>query len=90
MSETSNTTGYYVTCIKCGKIHQKGVAADATFICARCGYENYVYLRHGVQIEMPAMQMQDRQFLNRVRRFASSLEQLARAEQEDTLLEEKN
>ena len=27
------------------------------FICPKCGYENYVYLKHGVQIEMPAAQL---------------------------------
>ena len=88
MSET-NKTGYCVACLKCGKIHQRGFAADSIFICPKCGYENYVYLRHGVQIEMPAAQMQRQQFLSRVRKFASSLEQLARDEQEDTLLKEK-
>lgn len=87
MSETSKT-GYCVTCMKCGKIHQKGFVADAVFICPKCGYENYIYFRHGVQIEMPASQMQSQQFLSRVRKFASSLEQLARAEHEDTLLDE--
>ena len=37
----SGKTGYCVTCLKCGKIHQKGYAADAIFICPKCGYENY-------------------------------------------------
>lgn len=88
MMRESGKTGYCVTCLKCGKIHQKGYAADAIFICPKCGYENYVYLKNGVQIEMPAAQMQSQQFLARVRKFALSLEQLTRDEKEETLLEE--
>ena len=88
MMRESGKTGYCVTCLKCGKIHQKGYAADAIFICPKCGYENYVYLKNGVQIEMSAAQMQSQQFLARVRKFALSLEQLTREEKEDTLLEE--
>ncbi len=53
----SGKTGYCVTCLKCGKIHQREYAVDAMFICPKCGYENYVYLKHGVQIEMPAAQL---------------------------------
>ena len=82
MSATNNTTGYCVTCLKCGKIHQKGYAADATFICPKCGYENYVFLRYGVQIEMPAEHIHDQKFLSRIRQFAISLEQFASAESE--------
>ena len=81
MSET-NTLGYCVTCLKCGKIHQKGLAADATFICPQCGYENYIYSRYGVQIEMPAKNIHDPKFLSRIRQFAVSLEQYASAEAE--------
>ena len=82
----SNTfqTGYCVTCLKCGKIHQKGFAADATFICPKCGYENYVFLKYGVQIEMPAKHIHDQDFLSRIRKFAVSLEQYSRAEQAET------
>lgn len=77
MSDTYSKSGYCVTCMKCGKIHQKGFAADATFICSKCGYENYVFLSHGVQIEMPAEHIEDTQFLKRIRKFAISLQQLA-------------
>lgn len=82
MSATNNTIGYCVTCLKCGKIHQKGYAADATFICPKCGYENYVFLRYGVQIEMPAEHIHDQKFLSRIRQFAISLEKFASAEAE--------
>lgn len=88
MSVPNTTTGYCVTCLRCGRIHQKGYAADATFICPKCGYENYVYLKHGVQIEMPAEHMHDRQFLARIRKFAISLEQLAGAELAETKQED--
>ncbi|MCI6767638.1 hypothetical protein [Porcincola intestinalis] len=84
----TNMSGYCVTCLRCGKIHQKGYAADAIFICPKCGYENYVFLRYGVQIEMPADLIHNEQFLTRVRKFAVSLERLAGAEQEDIFQEE--
>ena len=76
MSDTYSKSGYCVTCLKCGKIHQKGYAADATFICSKCGYENYVFLSHGVQIEMPAEHIENAQFFKRIRKFAISLDQL--------------
>lgn len=87
MSETYKS-GYCVTCLKCGKIHQKGYAADATFICPKCGYENYVFLKHGVQIEVPASQLQSQQFLERIRKFAISLDQLAGVNREKSSQEE--
>ena len=52
--------------------------------------ERHFYLKNGVQIEIPAVQMQSQQFLARVRKFALSLEQFTREEKEDTLLEENS
>ena len=88
MRDASNSNaGYCMTCIRCGKIHQKGYAADATFICPRCGQENYVYLRNGVQIVMPAGYMQSRHFLDRVRNFAISLDRLSDSAKESETLQ---
>lgn len=85
---SNNNAGYCITCMRCGKIHQKGYAADATFICPKCGQENYVYLRNGVQIVMPAGHMQSRNFLDRVRKFAISLDRLRENETESEALQE--
>lgn len=87
-TSSNSNTGYCVTCLKCGKIHQKGYAADAVFICPKCGYENYVYLSHGVEIVMPAAHMQNQQFLIRIRKFALGLERLLSDKEVNTLPEE--
>ena len=84
----TSRSGFCVTCLNCGRIHQKGFAADATFICPKCGYENYVFLRYGVQIEMPASKIERQQLMKRVQQFAYSLDQLARSEHEDKNLKE--
>ena len=75
MSDTRGP-GYCVTCPRCGKVHQKSYATDSIILCTRCGYEYYVYLKNGVTVEMAASQLENKQFLERLKVFAKALDEL--------------
>lgn len=75
MSDTRGP-GYCVTCPKCGKVRQKSYATDSIILCARCGYEYYVYLKNGVTIDMAVSHLENNQFLERLKVFAKALDEL--------------
>ena len=80
MSDNRKSSGFVVSCPKCGKVHQKSITTESIIVCSRCGYEYYLYLKNGVYLGLPASQVDDSQLFGKVRMFASTLDSLFQVE----------
>ena len=76
MSDNRKSQDFYVTCPKCGKVHQKSITTESIIICPRCGYEFYSLLKNSVFIAFPASQVDNSQFFGKVKMLALSLDSL--------------
>lgn len=68
-TKTEKMRGYCVTCPDCGRMQQRSNTTESFIVCSRCNFEYYVYMNHGIIIEMPLDKAGDEEKMERIRKF---------------------